>query len=150
MWVSLEKRFWSKVAKLGDNECWEWQAGKSYGYGAFFIDGNNTAAHRVAWKLHNQCDIPEGKRILHKCDNPGCCNPKHLYCGTQSDNMQDVAIRERGRRSKLNMATVLLVRGLKKFRFSKRHAALLAEVTPGQVNNIWRSKRHSSTEGCHV
>jgi len=85
----LIERFFSKVNILSPDECWEWKAGTfKSGYGAFFIDGNNEGAHRVSWKIHNG-KIPEGLSVLHKCDNPLCVNPDHLFLGTQEDNMTD-------------------------------------------------------------
>lgn len=81
--------FWSKV-KIGEpNECWEWQAGKyKGGYGSFKIAyKENRNAHVFAFLLANLY-VPEC--VLHKCDNPACCNPSHLIGGTQTSNVQDM------------------------------------------------------------
>ncbi|GAA3882836.1 HNH endonuclease [Haloarcula argentinensis] len=95
-------RFWSKVDKGDAEDCWEWQAARSdsgfgngRGYGQFKFDGSMRNAHRIAYALEN--GDPEGELVLHKCDNPGCVNPSHLYLGDQSDNVQDMF--ERGRKS---------------------------------------------------
>lgn len=85
------QRFWSKV-NIGDpNECWEWQAGKQHsGYGNFSLRGQGVRAHRVSWALANG-PIPKGRLILHRCDNPPCVNPNHLFDGSQADNMHDMS-----------------------------------------------------------
>lgn len=88
MTTSLEQRFWSKVQKT--DECWLWLGAKSRGYGMIRIGGmaEKKAASRVSWMLHFG-PIPEGMHVLHKCDNPQCTNPKHLFLGTHADNMRD-------------------------------------------------------------
>lgn len=83
------KRFLSKTKKEL-NGCWTWTASKSgsAGYGGFYFKGTKHYAHRVSWELHNG-KIPNGMYVLHKCDNPSCVNPSHLFLGTQSDNIND-------------------------------------------------------------
>ena len=90
---SSEEMFWSKVNKtLG---CWIW---KGYvtkgGYGTLTVNSITTFAHRFSWELHNG-PIPYGLYVLHKCDNPSCVNPSHLYLGTQADNLVDMVQRNR-------------------------------------------------------
>jgi len=84
---TVRERFFEKVDKSG--ECWEWTAykGKS-GYGAFWLNNTDKRAHRVSWVLHKGV-IPKGQLVLHKCDNPGCVNPDHLFLGTTQDNIND-------------------------------------------------------------
>ena len=80
-------RFWSRVEITNLLSCWEWQSMKDRdGYGVY--GKKHTRSHRYAWSLVYG-PIPEGKYILHKCDNPACCNPNHLYLGTQANNMRD-------------------------------------------------------------
>lgn len=93
--ISIETRFWSKVDMKGPDDCWEWQASKNErGYGRFYNEDRMFPAHLVAWELTNG-PIHNGFHALHKCDNPPCCNPGHLFSGTQSDNMIDMV--EKGR-----------------------------------------------------
>lgn len=86
-----KSRFWDKVEVLEEDECWEWKAGKNKkGYGQIKICGKMYGAHRVAWFLKSG-PIPRGLFVLHKCDNPPCENPKHLFLGTNKDNILDAS-----------------------------------------------------------
>ena len=93
-------RFWSKVERRGDDECWPWLAKSKhrFGYGCLKIkSGKNLVASRVSAFLAYG-PPPEGKgNAIHSCDNPSCCNPKHLRWGNQKDNSADAV--ERGRNS---------------------------------------------------
>lgn len=96
---SITKRFWSKVrVTKHPKKCWEWMASKNrYGYGQIMVGGRSgrpMLSHRVSWVIHNG-PIPQELGVLHRCDNPGCVRPGHLYLGTQKENMRDC--RERGR-----------------------------------------------------
>lgn len=80
----VEDRFWSNVDRTGD--CWIWIGSRlPSGYGRI---GGRGYAHRVSWALANG-PIPAGMCILHRCDNPPCVNPSHLWIGTVADNMHD-------------------------------------------------------------
>lgn len=112
--VSL--RFWSRVEKLGPDDCWDWKGKPSAsGYGRIGGELNGVRiadkcrtqlAHRVSWLIHNG-PIPEdgpgahGWVVMHKCDNRLCVNPAHLQLGTQQDNIQDMDEKQRGNRSGL-------------------------------------------------
>lgn len=111
------ERFWSKVTIPADiDKCWEWMAGqKNFGYGAFKGEGKTVQAHRFSWELANG-PITDNSYVLHKCDNPKCVNPSHLYLGTHADNTRDMMDRkrysrgERHHQSKLNQAMVADIR----------------------------------------
>lgn len=89
---SLPRRFWSKVHK--SDGCWLWIGSTgAKGHGQISLGGRRgrrEAAHRVSWRLHFG-DIPEGLLVCHRCDNPPCVRPDHLFLGTQGDNMRDCA-----------------------------------------------------------
>jgi uncharacterized protein YjiS (DUF1127 family) len=88
--------FWSKVKRGGPDECWPWLAATNEkGYGVVGGKDGTTKANRVAWKLTNG-PIPDGKCVLHRCDNPPCCNPGHLFTGTRGDNNRDMHAKGRG------------------------------------------------------
>lgn len=75
---------------IGLSECMEWKGSRANGYGQKHINGKRHKTHRLAWAWANG-PIPDGMLVLHSCDNPPCCNPNHLFLGTQSDNMRDCA-----------------------------------------------------------
>lgn len=86
-------RFWAKVWK--SDGCWEWQGYRTpTGYGKFRYNGHSRRAHRVAWELTHGT-IPEGRHVLHDCDNPSCVRPDHLHLGDQASNMGEMFARGR-------------------------------------------------------
>jgi HNH endonuclease len=93
----LEERFWSKVERRSADECWPWKAcarKKSEGYGAFWLNGRHQPASRVAWLL--TCGLVSSEdEVCHRCDNPPCCNPKHLFIGSRQDNNADKVSKRR-------------------------------------------------------
>jgi len=98
--MNLEERFWSFVDVQSKNDCWEWKRGKTTaGYGEF-CPGKKSGlpttvyAHRFAWSTDHGA-IPKGLYICHRCDNPSCCNPGHLFLGTPTDNCRDMIDKRR-------------------------------------------------------
>lgn len=93
----VEDRFWEKVDRRGPDECWEWQGARnSKGYGELgrAKGKKNEYAHRLAYRIHYG-SISEGMFVLHRCDNPPCCNPRHLFEGTPQDNTDDMIAKGR-------------------------------------------------------
>jgi hypothetical protein len=84
---NIVDRFWDKVDRKGDDECWEWKACKSEGYGRLGLKYRSgmVFAHRLAYMLFKG-DIPEGMQIDHLCRNRACCNPNHLEIVTSKEN----------------------------------------------------------------
>lgn len=109
--------FWARVQKGVDDDCWIWcgPIHKARGYGSASLGGRPTPAHRASWMVHNGV-IPADVFVLHRCDNPPCVNPKHLFLGTNQDNYDDRDAKNRVRhgsrhpRAKLTEELVIQIR----------------------------------------
>lgn len=87
------ERFWSYVKKT--DTCWLWTGCSTHlGYAQIGVNYKLISVHRFSWEIHNG-PIPEGKWVLHKCDNPSCVRPDHLFLGTPKDNTQDMLHKHR-------------------------------------------------------
>jgi len=97
----IEERFWKRVIKSADpDKCWDWSAFKTKkGYPMIARNGTGAGmvfAHRLSWVMANG-EIERGMCVLHKCDNPSCTNPNHLFLGTRADNNRDKIAKQRHR-----------------------------------------------------
>lgn len=86
---SDKERFWRSVKTGKESECWPWTRYTTQGYGLVFFNQLGFRAHRIAFHLALG-NIPDRLGVLHHCDNPPCCNPAHLFAGTQLDNVRDM------------------------------------------------------------
>lgn len=92
--VSQLERFWQRLQKT-ETDCWVWPGPvNAGGYGLIKVKRRHLVTHRYAYQ-HSHGEIPDGMKVLHRCDNPPCCNPAHLFLGTQADNLDDM--RRKGR-----------------------------------------------------
>lgn len=101
----LEELLWAQVQRGGPEECWPWTGSRitGGGYGRLRRGrrDKHLLTHRLAWELTNG-PIPEGLRVCHHCDNPPCCNPAHLFLGTDADNSRDMVSKDRHARGQRN------------------------------------------------
>lgn len=147
----LAELFWSKIDTSG--ECWTWTAAiDQKGYGCFMRRGVPTRAHRVAYELTHG-PIPPGLLALHRCDNPPCCNPAHLFLGTHADNVRDMDRKGRRRNTphhgghngmaRLTASTVRLIRheraqGATLSLLAKRFNVTMSTVSKVALGRSWK------------
>lgn len=143
--AAIQARCWRRIAVCQHGRtcpvcCWEWQGGYSVGgYGVMLERKTVVLSHRYIFQLTYGPFAP-GLSICHRCDNPPCCNPAHLFCGTHAENMQDA--RQKGRApegerhasSKLTQAQVAAIRAAVTNGRTQRQLATQFGVEP---TTIW-------------
>ena len=130
---------------LDPSDCWIWIGTRSLGYGRFMVGGRLVRAHRFSWE-HQKGPIPDGMHVCHRCDNPACVNPAHLFVGTDQDNSDDKVAKDRQARGKKvsqsgekNPNAKLTRRQVEAIRNDPRTRCAIAEkygVTPQNVSQI--------------
>lgn len=131
--------------------CWHYSGKQKGRYPRVSYNGIKYQLHRLAWILANEMNIPENKYICHKCDNTKCCNPDHLFLGTQFDNMRDMISKgrnydtsgENNGRANLSWELVNQIRhenlsGLYKSDIAKRHNLPISTINNITQNKTWK------------
>jgi DNA-binding CsgD family transcriptional regulator len=142
----VSTRFWPKVRK-GDG-CWIWLGANNGKYGHILTYKVMEYSHRVSWEIHYG-PIQAGMNVLHRCDNPLCVRPDHLFLGTQSDNIKDCVAkgrfahaRARGERhahAKLTESDVLAIRADSRLQkdIARQHGITQAVVSKIKRRRLW-------------
>jgi hypothetical protein len=130
----MNKKIFKSYLILTDKSgCWIWSRYKDKaGYGKLYFRNKVYLAHRVSYILY-KTEIPKGSCVLHKCDQPSCCNPNHLFIGSQADNVKDMIKKGRSKSGIFNS--------------KKTHCPKGHEYTPDNIysNGIKRSQRLCAT-----
>lgn len=136
--------------------CWEWNLGKSHGYGQVRVSeiwgSTPVYAHRLAYVLRYGA-IPEGLVVCHECDNPCCVNPDHLFLGTQADNVADMVSKgrhcpgEANGMVKITDTEVKAIKAMRQAGMTGRAIAKLFGVSEGHISTILKGKKRSTTGG---
>ena len=146
-WHEL-KKYLNKVLVVNPKLCWDWQGRlDDGGYGSMTLRGSTILVHRIAWIIDNG-EIPKGMNILHKCDNPKCVNPDHLFLGTHFDNMRDMAAKGRAPKrpgsknpnSKLNESKVREIKNLLANGKTRKYVSTTFEVSLSTIDRIINKK----------
>lgn len=147
--ISLSERFWLQTTRRGPTECWPWRGWlDADGYGQIALPGRGSKrirASAASWLLaHGELPNP-GQYVLHRCDNPPCVNPDHLFLGTQAENCQDAVRKGRHRNARLTPEQVADIRARVAAGAVQREIAREVGVSYHQINRIvkghsWRAE----------
>lgn len=155
---SVVDYFWSRVTPGMPDECWLWQGFRNpQGYGQFNYHKKAYRVPRLCWEIHFGA-IPEGLWVLHRCDNPPCCNPNHLFLGTPTDNAQDMI--QKGRRvithgedhpfAKLTNKQAKEIRSMYATgMYSQRKLSGLFGVSTRVIWGILQRRTYARSDGCN-
>lgn len=153
-----EEQFWARVSRGEEEEdaCWEWQGSNTKsGYGRVWVDTGHIYAHRVSWELTHGIS-PRG-HVLHRCDNPICVRPEHLFVGSDLDNVRDAISKGRFKfldprkgtehhNAKITDKQVREIRQLRNQGISCRAVGAMFNISGTMVSNIANRKNWAHVE----
>jgi len=119
------EKFWDNIQIGPIDYCWLWtKSTRKGGYGHVKWEGKDCCAHRLSYQFWYKCDIPSNLEVCHKCDNPKCCNPTHLFLGTTLDNVRDKVTKNRQARGTTNGKSKLTEDDVTKIKFLYKTKAI--------------------------
>lgn len=150
---SLEEQFWEHVEKTPSDQCWEWTGNRHrQGYGMIWRRGKTLLAHRVSFAIAYG-EISPSLCVCHRCDNPPCVNPAHLFAGTQLENMADRRRKRRGHAlslEKLTQARELWSAGTSQREIAKKFGVSYSTVTRALQTGPARGERNGHAKLSHL
>jgi hypothetical protein len=143
--MSLVDRFISHIEKT--DSCWLWKGAKPNRYPSFRVDKNTIRkSHKLSYEMFNG-NVPDGMCVLHKCDNPNCVNPEHLWLGTKADNNKDRSVKGRSAPSPTQVLNVNQVKEIRAMyaprKTTQAYIASLYGVTRSAIRAITSGKNWS-------
>lgn len=148
--INAKKRFYEKI-KIIENGCWIWCGGTNQKYGILRFKKKNLGAHRFSYEFIKNEKIGD-KFVCHKCDNPICVNPDHLFLGTHKDNMKDATLKKRmafGEKkgfNKLKEKDVQEIQRLVKIGLSQSQIAKIFEIEQTNISLIMKNKNWKNSK----
>jgi hypothetical protein len=139
---------WDRIDQSGGPDaCWPWTGNRRPdGYGRLGVRGSAYYAHRLAY-ASTFGPIPDGMLVCHRCDNPSCCNPAHLFVGTDADNQRDAAAKGRKPAGSRHRLAVLTQEQAQAIRASRAAAATLAQDFGVSIRTVYRVRAGETYRG---
>ena len=151
---SMLERFESKYEPITETVCWVWTAGiHNRGYGHFHTgrkeDRKSEFAHRISYELYNGVKPSKTDKVCHKCDNPSCVRPDHLFLGSHADNMSDMVSKKRyvSHNQKVDLVTAEKMIRARGNGVSIKDIAEMFNISPSQASRVTRGCRKYFNEG---
>lgn len=144
--MPLEDRIWAMVDRRGDDECWPWTGATNkagygmYGGGSRSVGGRGYAHRFIA-------GAEKGEVVRHTCDNPPCCNPRHLVRGTQQENMDDMVAKERSRSGERNPRAELTAGDVEAIRRDGRSSYAVSQDYPVSARTVRKIRQGTRWKG---